>query len=634
MARQLAHLGLLIFATTALGTPMAFHAKPAHAASAREEAGGQRKPRTGQDRTTRMSASSPLPGHRELALAPAVRPGTTAGLPEPLAASDAARLRRIFDFQARGDAASARVETEFLQDRRLVGHVLADRWLRRIGPAPEPAELQAWLAAHADHPEAPQVYALLVERSPRGASLPPPPPDATLSSATDIVPEESVPAARNVARNPVLDRGVRDRAAAGDANGALRLINGTRGMTPAYAALLQADVALALFQAGQDEEAFRIAAQAVRGSPSHAQAAFVAGLAAWGRNVFDVALPYFEAAARADDAPAVLRSAAAFWTARAAVRARQPQLYVSWMLQAAQEPRTFYGLVARRALGLKTDFAWEKDVNGEAESAALAETAGGWRALALLQIGQRERAEQELRRLWPAVQGNPTLARASLAVATQAGMTEFAAQLAGLAQTADGRPRDLARFPVPNLKPLGGFRVDPALVYAMARQESNFDAGAVSPVGARGLMQVMPATASFITGDSSLGTAAGAQRLHDPSFGLELGQRYLLHLASHDATQGGLIRVLAAYNAGPGRLQSWQPNTQYRDDPFLFIEAIPIPETRLYVQRVLAYSWIYASRLGLSAESLDSLAAGAFPRFPGAGAAPAGGGALRKVSAR
>ncbi|UPG72604.1 hypothetical protein MVG78_19390 [Roseomonas gilardii subsp. gilardii] len=256
---------------------MAFPAKPAHAASAREEAGGSRKART--------AASSPLPGNRELALAPAARPNTTAGLPEPLAASDATRLRRIFDFQARGDAASAAVETEFLQDRRLVGHVLADRWLRKIGPAPEPAELQAWLAAHADHPEAPEIYALLVERSPRGASLPPPPPDATLSSATDIVPEESVPAARSVVRNPALDRSVRDRAAAGDANGALRLISGTRGMTPAYAALLQADVALALFQAGQDEEAFRIAAQAVRGSPSHAQAAFVAGLAAWGRNV-------------------------------------------------------------------------------------------------------------------------------------------------------------------------------------------------------------------------------------------------------------------------------------------------------------------------------------------------------------
>ena len=61
------------------------------------------------------------------------------------------------------------------------------------------------------------------------------------------------------------------------------------------------------------------------------------------------------------------------------------------------------------------------------------------------------------------------------------------AQLAGLAQGADGRPRDLQRFPLPRLEPAQGFRVDPALVYAMARQESNFDPRVVSPAGARGL---------------------------------------------------------------------------------------------------------------------------------------------------
>ncbi len=61
---------------------------------------------------------------------------------------------------------------------------------------------------------------------------------------------------------------------------------------------------------------------------------------------------------------------------------------------------------------------------------------------------------------------------------------------------------------------------------------------------------------------------------------------------------GDLIRLLAAYNAGPGNLARWLPVTRHRDDPFLFIEAIPIEETRLHVQRVLAYSWIYASRLG------------------------------------
>ncbi len=54
---------------------------------------------------------------------------------------------------------------------------------------------------------------------------------------------------------------------------------------------------------------------------------------------------------------------------------------------------------------------------------------------------------------------------------------------------------------------------------------------------------------------------------------------------------------------------------RHRDDPFLFIESIPVGETRIYVQRVLAYSWIYAARLGLPAPSLDALAAGRFPRF-------------------
>src|SRR3954467_12597829 len=96
---------------------------------------------------------------------------------------------------------------------------------------------------------------------------------------------------------------------------------------------------------------------------------------------------------------------------------RTPQLYVSWMMQAAQEPRTFYGLVARRALGLGAGFAWEGELVGEAEAAAIAETAGGWRALALLQIGQTARAESELRQLWSQASRNPGLVRAMLVVA-------------------------------------------------------------------------------------------------------------------------------------------------------------------------------------------------------------------------
>ncbi|WP_270936575.1 lytic transglycosylase domain-containing protein, partial [Falsiroseomonas oryzae] len=308
------------------------------------------------------------------------------------------------------------------------------------------------------------------------------------------------------------------------------------------------------------------------------------------------------------------RAAAAFWTARAAVRARRPQLYVPWMMQAAQEPRTFYGLVARRSLGLAMGFAWERELAGESEAAAVAESAGGWRALALLQVGQRDRAEAELRSLWPRVQGNPGTMRAMLVVAAQAGLADLASQLAALQQSADGRPRDFARFPLPQLRPQQGFRTDPSLVYALARQESNFDPDAVSPAGARGLMQIMPATASYVTGDPSL-RGAGARRLHDPAFSLEVGQRYLHYLARHEQVGGDLIRLLAAYNNGPGNLSRWQPAVRHRNDPFLFIESIPVGETRQFVQRVLTYSWIYAARLGFASPSLDEIAAGRFPRF-------------------
>ncbi|MBI0435464.1 lytic transglycosylase domain-containing protein [Roseomonas sp. KE0001] len=535
------------------------------------------------------------------------------GLPQPLAATDAARLRRIFALQAAGQMPAALEEAARLEDRRLMGHVLADRWLRTGLAEPGLPDLHGWLAQYADHPDATAIHALLSRRLPRDAPQPPIPQDDSLAADAEVVPEERDPASRDISRDARLDRLVRGRATEGDAEGALQAVG--RGASGSYAALLRSEVALATFHRGQDEEAYRIAAAAARGQPQLAQPAYVAGLAAWGMGRADLALTQFEQAARAENATPAQRAAAAFWTARAAVRTRRPQLYVPWMLQAAQEPRTFHGLVARRALGLAPGFAWEREPAGAAEGAALAETAPGWRALALLQIDQRARAEQELRRLWPIARGNPALSRAMLAVASQAGLTDLAAQVAALVQTADGRPRDYDRFPLPRLEPLGGFRVDPALLYGIALQESRFETRAVSPAGARGLMQIMPATAGYILGDPNLRSVGGLRRLDDPAFSMELAQRYLHHLGAREVVDGDLIRMLAAYNNGPGNVGRWAPNVRHQNDPFLFIESIPVTETRVYVQRVLAYSWIYASRLGLPAPSLDAMAAGRFPRF-------------------
>lgn len=545
--------------------------------------------------------------------APLLRASASANL--PLTAADTALLQNIFALHASKDWAAAAMVTAQLADRRLEGHILADRWLNPAAPRPDQEALRDWLTRFADHPDAPAIHALLRRTAPRGASLPGAPAQESLPEDAGAAPEEREAPEQGFVRNPALDRSLRDLVREGNVEVALRQMEATRGMTLPYATALRADFALILFRRGEDERAFDLAAVAARSraDPS-GRAAFAAGLAAWGLGHFEIAFPYFEVAARASGASAASRSAAAYWASRAAIRARHPGMHVPWLLQAAQEPRTFYGLMARRALGLTPGFAWHAEAGGGEGMAELMETAGGWRAVALLQIGQTARAEAELRALWPLARGNLPLLRAMLALASQGGLTHLSAQLAELAQIADGRPRDLARFPLPRLNPAQGFRVEPALLYALARQESNFDSSAVSRAGARGLLQVMPATAAYLANDPSF-MGDGAERLHNPGLSLELGQRYLHYLARSEAVGGDLIRLLAAYNAGPGNLAKWLPTTRHRDDALLFVEAIPFDETRAHVQRVLAYSWIYASRLGLPAPSLDQLVQGEFPRF-------------------
>ncbi len=199
---------------------------------------------------------------------------------------------------------------------------------------------------------------------------------------------------------------------------------------------------------------------------------------------------------------------------------------------------------------------------------------------------------------------------AVLRVAEAAGLTDLAAQLAGLIETAEGRMHDDARFPIPSLRPAGGFKMDPALIYALTRLESNFDPDAVSSVGARGLMQVMPVTASYMGGDGGAQAERYAHRLHDPATNLAIGQSYVMYLATMDGVNGDLIRLLGSYNAGPTSFARMQAGMPADTDPLLFIESIPNDETRGFVPRALAYAWIYAARLHVPAPSLDALGGG------------------------
>jgi soluble lytic murein transglycosylase len=499
-------------------------------------------------------------------------------LPTPLNPSDAARVRRAFLLQEHGDTEAAARLADEVDNPLLTGPILAARYLGRSYHS-TPGELAGWLERYPDLPDAPAVHALLVRRLPKGM-LPP------LAPHPPMLPQPGT-----LGQQPSETGTAED-----EAGGTSRTASAVR----------------TLFTGNRDADALRTAAAALRrarSDPSGGEIGFVAGLAAWRLGRIELAQIHFESAAEASGTARV-KASAAFWAARAHFRRHDEAGYVGWLRRAAEQRGTFYGLIARRTLDFGAGLTGG-DAAAEADAEAVAATPRGLRAFALLQVDQPARAEAELRLLWSETADNAALRRSILLVAADVGLTDLVARIAAATETEAGQRRDDVRLAVPRLRPAGGFRIDPALVYALTRLESNFDAAAKSPVGAVGLMQVMPVTARYVTGNDSLRDAT----LHNPSLNLDVGQRYIAYLGQQDGIDGDLIRVLASYNAGPGGFLRWNGAVRDEDAPLLFIEAIPNDETRGFVRHVLTYTWIYAARLGLPAPSLDEIAVGEFPRF-------------------
>ena len=153
------------------------------------------------------------------------------------------------------------------------------------------------------------------------------------------------------------------------------------------------------------------------------------------------------------------------------------------------------------------------------------------------------------------------------------------------------------RFPLPLKRTFSQMAqertMNTSLLYAISRQESALYPLAQSPVGARGLMQLMPATAKETA--AKLGVPyRNEQQLFDPTMNIRLGSAYLKRLL--DVYDGNRILAAAAYNAGPGRVKRWRE--QSTNKPMdVWVESIPYRETRNYVQNVLSFDLIYQHKL-------------------------------------
>lgn len=312
---------------------------------------------------------------------------------------------------------------------------------------------------------------------------------------------------------------------------------------------------------------------------------------------FSHVLDFIESLPQAQQEDAKLQ----YWRARSLEELERP-LEATTIWQRLARERNYYGFMASAHLQQPPQLSARAMGYEEAALDALLAKPEVQRAYEFLQLGRLYDARRE----WNLVRARAT-----------ADERKLVAILAGEWQWFDQSIRDLAelgfyndvtrRFPLGYANLLEDLAqhhaIDPAWAFAIVRRESAFQSDAMSPVGARGLMQVMPDTADYLV--RRLPGPQPRQRpdLYKPEQNIRLGTRYLSDLLARN--QNNWLLATASYNAGIYRVREWIPEQQLPAD--IWIETIPYEETRDYVKAVLAYRQIYTMLLGRDDNILEPM---------------------------
>lgn len=290
----------------------------------------------------------------------------------------------------------------------------------------------------------------------------------------------------------------------------------------------------------------------------------------------------------------ISRSRAAYWAGRAAEASNRTEIATEWYRIAAAHNTRFYGQLAATHLPKKEYQALPAQPQPSDTKAKNFQKNEMVKVLVMLsQLGEKRLVKQFISHL---IRKNEDPANWVMVgqLARTVGRGDYAIHAARYALRQGIVLTDLG---YPNLDAATDPDLDPALVHGLVRQESAFHQKAVSRAGARGLMQLMPGTARLVSRKLKI-RYSRARLLRDPAYNIRLGQSYLKQML--DRFDGSVIMALAAYNAGPHRVQRLV-RTFGHPGPTIFdmvdwIEQIPFTETRNYVQRVLENRAVYHSR--------------------------------------
>lgn len=535
--------------------------------------------------------------------------------------------RKIFAYQEMGQWDRADELISQLTDMSLRGHVFYQRFMHPTAYRASFDDLRGWLELYADHPNASKVYELALKRKPddyKGRIKKPINAGrigGVLQELDDYGDTYKSPRRRTSGQKRlinVLQKQIRRDLINGSPTKALNRLKEDYAATllddAEYDRFL-AQIASSYMYHNKLDEALELAVSGTRRSGEKSPVSgWVGGLVAWRQGNYALAAPLFERTAISKYASRWTASAGSYWAARSHKKLGRHSEYKRWMNEAAKHPRTFYGLIAAKTINKRDNYNWHIPALTEEHKKILSEIPAGRRAEALTAIGQFHLAEQELRRINPGKDKN--VREALLAYVQAMDLAALSMRMAEAYASPDGRLYDAALYPISPWHPQGGYKVDRALINAFIRQESRFDPQAESHSGASGLMQLMPSTASYVAGSKIYKTRHGRHNLKNPQINLDIGQRYIQNLLNEYPVEGDLFSLVTAYNAGPGNLRRWKrEHADILDDPLLFIETIPMAETRAFVERVMANYWIYRIRLDQPTPSLNAVADGYSPQY-------------------
>ncbi len=307
---------------------------------------------------------------------------------------------------------------------------------------------------------------------------------------------------------------------------------------------------------------------------------------------------------------------AAFWAGRAADAMGERKAAKKYWKIAAAYPMSFYGALSATMLGgvPKYEF-FEQDCTSD-DINALKDTKYGRMALALIQVGNTDRADNYMKYLITS-NASERILHAVNSVSTAYGLPRTAMQSAAVIRDRGILEIDddiiySAQYPLPDWEPMGGWSIDRALLLAITKQESGFKTNAKSTVGANGLMQLMPSTARLIARKNKV--SMSDIDMSKPEHNMFLGQQFIVDLLGHPNINKNIIKMLAAYNAGMRMIVNFEKRFS-TTDPLLYIESFPAYETRGYIKRVIANLWLYRARLDQPLTTLKDLADGKWPMY-------------------